>query len=441
MSTQLRAGVASVNITPPVGLDLTGFGGRAGPCIGIHDDLYAKALVVESEGRRVGIVTTDLLGLERSFVDHIRAAASQTLGIAPEALMLNCSHTHSGPSTIYLRGLGDLDKSYCDCLERKIVGALRMAVDDLEPAQLLLGSGPVQIGDNRRERQPDGGITLGVNPAGEVCTDVQVLRVDRPDGRRKAVLFTHAAHPVVLRGDNLLVSSDFVGYAVEAVETLIGNGTTALFAQGCCGNINAGARGSFEAAQSAGRVLAGAAVAAAERATPCQSTVAAGAATNLRLPYLPAPSVDAARETLAKARDDLESLAGQDVGRGRRMVAEGTVAWAEDMLRVAEGASEDSSARFEVQALRLGDAAIVALEGEVFVEYAHHIRAASPVEHTMVLAYTNGCIGYVPTADAYPDGGYEVCTAYKYYGTQMIAPESERLIHDEATRLLGTLQN
>ncbi len=437
----MKAGVATANITPPVGVDMTGFGGRPSPCVGVHDDLYARALVLDNGDARIGIVTTDLLSLARPIVERVREAASESLGIAPHALMLNSSHTHSGPATIYLRGLGDLDEAYCDCLSRKIVGALRMAVDDLEDAPLRFGVAPVQVGDNRRERMPDGSTKLGVNITGAVCEDVQVLRVDLPDGGAKALLFAHAAHPVVLRGANVLISRDYVGYAVDGVEALMGPAVTALFAQGCCGNINAGGRDTFEVAAGLGRLLAGATAVAAERAQPMAGDALAGASTQLQLPYLSPPSQAEAQAQLDQARAALAALNGKDVNRGQRMVAEGLVAWAEDMLAVVEGRLDDPSARFEVQALRIGDAAVVSLEGEVFVEYATNIRAASPFEHTMVLAYTNGCIGYVPTAAAYPDGGYEVNTAYRYYGIQMIAPESERVILDEAQRLLAVVQD
>ena len=440
MSQPLKAGVACVNITPPVGVDLTGFGGRAGGCTGVHDDLYAKALVFDDGSQRIGIVTTDLLSLDATLVDRIRGLAREGLSIEPHALMLNSSHTHSGPATIYLRGLGEMDEPYCDCLVRKIVGALRMAVDNLSDALLFAGAGAVQVGINRREKTPDRGMILGDNPQGAVCRDVQVLRVDDATGRRKAVLFNHAAHPVVLGGNSLLVSADFVGYAADGVERLLGGSVTALFAQGCCGNINARDRGTFEAAGHLGRLLAGATVAAAELAEPVEATGLAAAATDLKLPFLPPPSIEEAEAELEKARGGLAEIQGKDVIRGARMVREGTLAWAEDMVRVAQGAAEDAGAAFEVQALRIGDVAVVALEGEVFVEFAHNIRSASPFETTLVLAYTNGCIGYVPVASAYPEGGYEVSMAYKLYGTQMIAPESEGLILAEAERLLDRLR-
>lgn len=439
MPNEMRAGVAAVNITPPVGVELTGFGSRAGPSAGVHDDLYARALVFDDGALRLGLVTTDLLGLDQQLVDRVRSLASQTAGIPAEALMLNSSHTHSGPASIYLRGLGDVDEPYCDCLVRKIVGALRMAVDNMEPARLSSGRAPVQIGFNRREAHPQRGTVLGHNPTGPVCEEVQVLRVDRADGSPRALFFSHAAHPVVLRGDNLLLSADFVGYAVEGVQGLLGNNVTALFAQSCCGDINARDKGTFEAAASLGRMLAGAAVAAAELAEPHGSTVLGAHSSLLALPYLRPPSVEEAERQCQAARQDVQRSQGPDVGWGKRKTAAATAAWAEDMLRVARSETIDEAAEFELQALRIGDVAIVGLEGEVFVSYAHNIRARSPFTDTLVLAYTNGCIGYVPTADAYPHGGYEVTSAYKYYGTQMIAPQSEGIILDEAERLLADL--
>src|SRR5690348_2404323 len=102
--SQLHAGAAETVITPPLGIDLTGYGNRPSAAVGQHDDLYARALVLEAGGRQLALVSLDLLGFEISDADHLRLLIEDETGIPSEAVMLNCSHTHAGPATMRLRG-------------------------------------------------------------------------------------------------------------------------------------------------------------------------------------------------------------------------------------------------------------------------------------------------------------------------------------------------
>jgi hypothetical protein len=115
------------------------------------------------------------------------------------------------------------------------------------------------------------------------------------------------------------------------------------------------------------------------------------------------------------------------------------VAWAEEVLTWAREGRPLRSAAFEIQSLRLGEAVLVAMAGEVFMAYSDNLRARSPFSHTLALGYSNGCIGYVPTRSAYAEGGYEVATAYRYYDTLMIREECEARILDAADDILREL--
>ena len=117
----------------------------------------------------------------------------------------------------------------------------------------------------------------------------------------------------------------------------------------------------------------------------------------------------------------------------------GQVQWAEDYLHAARNRRPRPEA-FEIQAMRIGEAALVAYPGEMFVDYQLEMDRASPFEKTFTLAYSNGCIGYVPTAGAFPEGGYEVDHAFRYYGTLMITSACERLIKSATLELLDVLK-
>ncbi|NOZ22857.1 MAG: hypothetical protein GXP25_17405 [Planctomycetes bacterium] len=439
MSTELKAGVSQVNITPPVGCDLTGFGGREFPALGVNDDLFARALVLDDGEMKIAIVTTDLLGLDFDLVEEIREAVEQHTGIPGANVMLPSSHTHSGPATISI-GLGDRDEHCAQVTKMKIIGAVRTACDSMKPATVGCTREAVRCGVNRREVR-DGRMVLGDNPHGELAPYVDVLRVDDADGHMLAVLFSHAAHPVVLGGDSYLISADFPGYAVDTVERAFDGTTVALFAQGCCGNINSMLRGTPADARALGRMLGGAVI----KAAATLETAAGGpigcAREVVQLPLQqPLPEAEAEKE-LAKAEQGLkDALATRHAGRIR--VARRFRDWAREMLALAKEGQKDRARAFEIQALRLGDIVFVGLPGEVFVEYQLWIDRQSPFTSTFVFGYTNGVIGYVPTADAFPKGGYEVETAHKYYpGTLMLAPDCEEIIRQGARRVLNAAKN
>ncbi|MEW6360178.1 MAG: neutral/alkaline non-lysosomal ceramidase N-terminal domain-containing protein [Planctomycetota bacterium] len=435
MADGLKAGVSKVNITPPIGCDLTGFGGREYPALDISDDLFAKALVLDDGAAKIAIVTTDLLGLDFDLVEEIREAVEKHTGIPGANVMLPSSHTHSGPATISI-GLGDRDEHCAQVTKMKMIGAVRTACAAMKPAKVGCTREEVRCGVNRREVR-DGKMVLGHNPHGELAPYVDVLRVDDADGHMLAVLFSHAAHPVVLGGDSYVVSADFPGHAMETVERVFDGRPVALFAQGCCGNINAMLRGTPAEARALGRMLGGAVIKAAATLQPNLSGPIGSAREVVQLPLQQPPSVEAAEKQLQSAEQVLkDALASRHAGRIR--VARRFRDWAHEMLVLAKEGPKDRTRAFEIQALRLGDIAFVGLPGEVFVEYQIWIDKHSPFTSTFVFGYTNGVIGYVPTADAFPKGGYEVETAHKYYpGTLMLTPDCERVIHEAALRVLN----
>jgi hypothetical protein len=437
----LLAGAAEAVITPPAGIDLTGYANRPSAAVGKHDDLFVRALVLAADGRRLALISVDVLGFQIADADQLRRLVERETGIPAEAVLLNCSHTHAGPATMKLRGLGQRDAIYDALLARWIVSAVRAARDRLEPAVLRWGEAEARIGRNRREQRPDGQVVIGANEAGPYDPRVPVLRLDREDGSPLAIWFSHATHPVTFGSENVRFSADFPGAAVETVKRLEPGGSAdcvALFAQGCCGDINPRRRGGLDEVRASGRILGAAAVVAAEESTPIEALPLAAAMETLSLPAL-APVVEEARAMKERHAARLEALRAEGADPYRLRHPEAMIAWAEAALTAAERSAEERALPFPVQALRLGPVALVAMAGEVFVRLGQEIVRRSPLPHTVALGYSNGLLGYVPTEDAYPLGGYEVNDAYRYFGTLMIAPESEALILACVDRLLAGL--
>jgi hypothetical protein len=297
----------------------------------------------------------------------------------------------------------------------------------------------VNIGVNRRERRA-GKTMIGINPGGTVPTCADLLAVRGRDGRPVALLYVHAAHAVALGADNRLISADWPGVVRRELRRRFGAEFGVVFLQGCCGDINCAERGA-EGMDAMGRRLAAALSAAWDGLDDFEPNPSLGGVIEaLELPLQPPPDPAVARRLHDEAGQRLAALP-VDANRGIRWMAEGAVAWAAAVLELAEkGAVPERRVPFHVQALRIGDIAVVGLPGEVFFEYALAIAAASPFEFTAVAGYANGNVGYIPTAAACAEGGYEVCEAIRYYGTTMPVPESESLIRAAAAAALGRLR-
>jgi neutral ceramidase len=434
--SELTAGVAAVDITPPVGIDLCGFGNRAGPSTGVHDELYAKALYLRNGGQAL-IITCDLVGLDYASIRLTRAGIAKATGMSADEIMIGCSHTHSGPGTPCLPTLGRTDDEYMAVLIPRLVSAGQLAHSRAQPARAGHNQEQVAVGINRRQvtwgTEPGDGSSLGVH-----VDHVDVLAIDSADGPL-ARLFIHPAHGVTLGGDNLLISADWMGYAQRFVEQLE-PGSVALFGQGCCGNINSHPRGTFEIAEAQGRAMAGAVLKASELAPMSDDILIGAAHEQFRLPCFNPPPVAEAQAILDENEAQLEKSKSEGE-YGGPILYEGMVKWARWLVEMSEQQATGLAIDYEAQAFRIGNFAVVGLPGEVFCEYAINIAARSPFEQTAVMAYTNGNPGYIPTAAAYKYGGYEVEGAYRFYcgGYSMITAESERLIMDAVERLLKRL--
>lgn len=202
-----RAGVAQIVITPPIGLEISGY--AFGRSVGILDDLHAQALVLDDGSRMAVIVTADLIGFAPALVHGLRGRIGE-LGFPEDGIMLAASHTHSGPATAFLRHWGEMDETYTRALESQLVGLVSMAQTNLQEAAFGVGLGQVDnIAENRRIK---GGVT---DPG------VGILRVDSASGEPLAVLYNFGCHPVSLHGYRRMVSPDYPGYARQVIGSIM----------------------------------------------------------------------------------------------------------------------------------------------------------------------------------------------------------------------------
>jgi hypothetical protein len=441
----LYAGVCETDITPPLGVWMVGYGGRPTGCVEVHDPLYARALVLDNGQQRVVFLVADLIALSHELLSQVRTGIAQRLAIAPEAIMLHCTHTHAGPYVGQYRCMGETDNAYLDILSRKLIGVAVQASRSFKPVQMTYGEASVQIGVNRRQTRPDGRVILGEDYAGPVAPIVQTLCVNGLDGVTQAMLFCHACHPTTMGGENLHLSAEWPGAAVshlkrrfqqEGANVGVREDALPFCLQGCCGDINPKQRGSWEAIAANGRRVGDAAHTARWNAHGRLGEELDFEEVTLELPMLPPPSVEECDRQIAEWSATLEREQAANASAGRLSFVQGRLDWARDARAYAAQAEFEVTRSFAIQRLTLGGVHLLGFPAEMFVQYQLDFSKQSPAP-VLSLAYTNGCWNYMPTAAEYARGGYEVDDAHRYYETLMYAPACESMVRDAVYALLG----
>jgi hypothetical protein len=432
------AGVGRSSLAPHPRAYLIGYGDRWRGSTGIRDDLCATALVLEAPGAdptaRAALLALDLLCLHEDVVDRIRGRLA-ALGFAADAVMLACSHTHAAPVAHPGSRLAWRRRRWIERVVEAAVEAVRRAHGALAPAALSVGHRDVAIAVNRRERRPDGTIALGVDPAGFVDRRLSLVALRAPGGGLRATLLHAACHATVLGPGNREASSDWPGVARRALEAA--TGAPCLFLQGAAGNLNPAADwgpGEGAALERIGGAVAGAAGALLERGlAPLRATPIRVARETVPIPVRPRLRPDGRpesyRETAARRYGVPRVLVDPLLAYG--------YPW---RPRVEADAAGHSVFPMELHALRAGDLALLGCAAEAFAEIGAAVTADAPLAATLFVGYANGCVGYLPTAAACAEGGYEVEEAqlpYRVSGT--FAPETESLVTDRARGLLAQL--
>lgn len=401
-----KAGVARTDITPPVPYWLSGYASRTNAATAVRNRLWAKALAVEDEGGgRAVLVTLDIIGLPREITDDVAERIRRQHGIERSQLLLNFSHTHYGPVVRHnLSVMYDFDaamqekvKQYSAKLGDDLVALAGAALADLKPATLACGHGTAGFAGNRRQKTGTG-YRIGVNPDGPVDHDVPVLAVTGADGRLRAALFGYACHNTTMSGGYNEVDSDYAGFAQRAVEEAH-PGAAAMFLMLCGADQNPNPRGEYahveqhgrELADSVNRTLAG----------PLQP-VLPPVRTAVRLARLDlAPHERAVFE--AEAAD-----AKSNQWKQRR---------AKQMLEDYDRGAPMRQVEVPVQCIRFHtNLTVLALGGEVVVDYALRAKREFPTENLVVAGYSHDVMSYIPSLRVLREGGYEAVDSMIYYG-------------------------
>jgi hypothetical protein len=383
---QLRAAVVKEDITPSDSQYLLGYGERKST--GVLDRIYHRIVAIDDGTTQFFIVSTDLCLYSPSEYDKVTARLQKEYGIDPLNVWWSTTHTHSAPEVgafgLYGIYLGNrightVDSVYTAMVEQKLIDGILKARNNLEPARLGVGWGFSQANINRRAIDESGKASLGLNPDLPVDRRIGLIRLDKEDGTPLVLLANYAMHGTVMSGANLEISGDAPGVVAEYVEQK--TGVPMLYINGAAGNM-----------------------------APIYSVYPNARAGHLsQFKVLLGDKILEANKKIETDVDSIKLVTGSlTVETPRKPGME----WSSDMGKYTSTTKSGvNMVRLPVRFLKINkDIAIWSAPIELFCEVSNEVRSRSPFPYTFYFGYTNGWFGYMPTASAWPHGGYEVET-------------------------------
>lgn len=410
----LEAGYLTMAINPPIGIRLEGYADRLEPSKCIYDDLYLRCLSLNLGGSVVSIVVADSIGIPYSLYIEVL----KRIGTSGVDVLLGATHSHSTPSPLE-------DQLYREYLVRSIVGCVNASLNNMRKIRHInVGKGSLpQLIYNRRK--PFGG-----------AVDADVIAIDS----ELVTIVNFTSHPVILGPDNLCISSDYPGVVVKKLKDLLGK--EAMFLNGCCGNVNpytAGTDfsrpydrrgGSYEEVKQYGEVLALEVLKSIRLGEKvdlekCQGIGYRKSVIELRL-----------RNEVRKLISSFRSIGVEDMMAEAIKKGNEYELWKLKLIKAfLSEIGERETLPVPIAVLTICDrVAMVFLPAEVFVDHQLYIKSRSPFKYTVVSCYFNSYWMYIPTREAFREGGYEAETPIS-----IIEPGEGERLREEVVKLLQDL--
>ena len=446
----LQVGFARVNMTPPMGVNISGYY-KIRIADGVLDELTLNAVALKNGDKTYVIVTADHCGISMYLVNDFKAEITKRTGLKEDQIFIHATHTHTGPRTLFDRTKNtDLENTYIDLLTVKFADVAQFALEDLKDAKMGYGVGTAKtVAFIRRYKMKDGSIKTnpGVNnpdivePVGTLNEDVNVLRFDR-EGADTVVLVNFANHPDVVGGCK--ISGDWPAMTRTFVEKSIDN-TKCIFINGAQGDVNHvnvhpkkgdfndmfndfdGCSRGYGHARHIARVVTGAVMSVYDKVEYVDDVEL-----NYSLNIVDIPANKATKEELVLAHkyNDLHNAGKDDEIPFKAMMLTTVVAEAARMVRL-ENAPDFFKLPFS--AFSIGKIAFFGIPGEPFTEIGNGVKKAEGWDLIIPCCLTNGSEGYFPMKDSYDEGGYEARSSGFKAGTA-------ELIVEEGKKILGELK-
>lgn len=403
---QFRASVIKKDITPADAQMLLGYDARKST--GVHDPIFHRIIALDDGNSQFFLVSSDICEISPSLYDEVAEALYARFKIEPLNFWWTVTHTHSAPELgspgLELVFLGDryqhaIDSNYTALVVQKLMEGIAEARETLVPARLGAGWGFSQANINRRAIDTDGKASLGLNPDGPVDRRIGLLRLDKEDGSLLALIANYPVHGTALGKKSLEISGDVPGIVSEYVEQKIG--APMLFINGAAGDL-----------------------------APIYSVYPDPVSGHLnQFKVLLGDKIIEANKKIAAAEDKIRIITRSLMIETPRKPGLG---WTDELSKYANIKSGINMVKLPVYFLRLTDDIVIwGAPIELFCEVGSKIRDRSPFPFTFYFGYSNGWLGYLPSADQWKHGGYEVNDASPY------TPLAER---DLTESVVGYLQ-
>jgi len=404
-----EAGVARVDITPKRSMWLSGYGARTKASTGVIHPLWAKALAIRDDRRGMFVVvSTDLIGLPRSITDAVSVRLQKEYGLDRAQILYNSSHTHTGPfirsNLVTMFSFTKDDQSAVDQYGQQLADHLYNAVGSalarMEAVDITYGTGVATFATNRRVKGADGQYRIGVNPAGPFDHSVPVLKVvSKRSGKTLSVVAAYTCHNTTLTGEFYEMSGDYAGFAQIEMENA-NPGAVALFLLMCGADQNPNPRSTVELAKQHGKTLADAAQAVMDAPT--------------KMKPLEGPITAAFEQTTLRFDAHTRETFQKELSNSKIPAA---VRRAQFMLTKYDEGAPIRTLPYPVQAVSFGKSlTLIALGGEVVIDYAIRAKREFPKVNLVVLGYSNDVPCYIPSLRILKEGGYEANDSMIYYG-------------------------
>jgi hypothetical protein len=415
----LKLGIAEAPITPAWATTLWGYDNTTHYTRGVMDDIFAKVWLFDA-GKQFLLITLDAGAIGFDLQRRIARRIHEESGIDQDAVAIQVTHDHSAPALLGIPSV-EADRRFQVLVEDKLVLLARDARKSLAPATLSFGQVDSFIGLNRRAGNRE---NTWNKDSGPIDPKMSVLLARSAEGANRGVLVNYPSHPVTLREDNDRISADFPGVLYRELGAALR--CPVMYLQACCGDVIPKVFGGVKEMEDYGKKMAAEAQRALAAAVPLTDTAVDYRSRRVLFTFVAPVALD-------------EFRAGYS--QYFRRAAHYQRQWAERYLRYLEDGGDLRQSRDSVVAtLAIGDLYFAFLPGEILHLTSLLIRKEFPRRKLVVAAYTNDTsMGYLPHAEEFPKGRYEVEDAWKYYGTLRTTAEMERDVREAAISLLRAL--
>jgi neutral ceramidase len=398
----LKAGMAKIDITPDNPVKLYGYANRKTNSEGVHDPLSARAVVFENNGKKFVLISSDLGSYGGEVFTTMQKSIMEKFNLKESEIFLSTIHSHSSPILSLSPERGDPSNiEYTNNLQKKLLTVIGEAIKNLKPVFTGTGIGYSPVGSNRREMRPDGSIVLGRNPYGPTDKEVLVMKIATPDGTPVGAVYDYATHSTALGSKNLQISGDVLGISAQFVEKILGKNVISPVFAGASGNIDPWYRVLPEFNNEPG--------------------------------WIPEPVL-------------LATLLGEEVVtvfRGIKVVNPGgEIKSSFETLQCPRKKQpenknvpdneKETTVPVNITVARIGDdVAFVGFNVEMLTEIGMKIKSGSPYKYTFIITHCNGSSGYLPPAELYKEGGYEVTsTRFEIGSADAVVKKTLRMLYD-----------